>query len=244
MLRQASKVTLYDDVIAQLREVISDGSLRPGDKLPPERQLASQLGVSRATLREALKGLSLMGVIQIKQGEGTFIREDINARLISQPLRFLPPSESDLMLELLETRQAIEPMAAKLAAERAEEKDMCEMREALEEMKSHLSLTDTSRTSASDLAFHLTICKASKNSIIYQVERSIQKMLLNTMKTTIFIPSAVGTAMAYHERILAAILNHDSDEAFAATLEHLEKVSYNVRESTQQVSEPKTVSEH
>jgi len=244
MLRQASKVTLYDDVIAQLREVIAGGSLRPGDRLPPERQLASQPGVSRATLREALKGLSLMGVIQIKQGEGTFVREDINARLISQPLRFLPPSESDLMLELLEVRQAIEPMAAKLAAQRAEEEDIREMREALEEMKSHLSITDTSKTSASDLAFHLTICRASKNSIIYQVERSIQKMLLNTMKTTIFIPSAVGTAVEYHERILSAILSRDPNGAFAATLEHLENVSYNVRESTQQVPEPETVSEH
>ncbi|MCR4426109.1 MAG: FadR family transcriptional regulator [Firmicutes bacterium] len=232
MLRQASKVTLYDDVVAQLQELVARGDLKPGDRLPAERELSSQLGVSRATLREALKGLELMGVIKIKHGDGTFIREDINARLVSQPLRFISPAQSSLMVELLETRQAIESTAARLAAQRVQDDDIAGLRHELSEMRKALAKGDTAEVSKHDLEFHLALCKASRNSILYQVERSIQNMLLEAMETTIFIPSALQSAIEYHDKILAAVENRDAEAAFTLMLDHLRAVQRDIQEST------------
>lgn len=234
-LRQAEKTTLYEDVVEQLRGLITNGNLKPGDKLPSERQLCEELGVSRAILREALKGLDLMGVVQIKHGGGTFIREDINARLVAQPLRFISidAEMGKTILELLETREAIESVAAGLAAQKITEERLNVIQDGFKNMKAAFDKRDWDTMSKLDMDFHITLCEASENSILCQIEKSIQNMLLRAMETTIYIPTAGALAIEYHEKIINAVSNHDAETAQYLMAEHIRTVAKKVMQAVE-----------
>lgn len=229
MLREANKVTLYDDIASQLGALISSGKLKPGDRLPPERELAAQLGVSRPTLREVLKGMSLMGILDIKHGGGIFVRKDLSTSLLTEPLRFLSQEQKGSIVQLLEARQAVEVAAARLAAQRADESDIKKMRAELQAMNENLA--DVEEVSKHDLEFHLAICRASKNPMLFQFENIAQTLLYAAMKTTILIPNALRVAMEYHERILQAIENRDALLAETLLKEHLEALRAQVEAS-------------
>ena len=232
-LRQAEKTTLYDDIVEQLRGLIINGNIKPGERLPSERTLCEELGVSRAILREALKGLELMGVVQIKHGGGTFVRNDINANLLSQSLRFIPidPEMGKTILELLETREAIESTSIRLAAMRATNDQLKSIEDEFALMKDAYCHEDWDKMSEHDVNFHLLICEASGNSILYQIEKSIQSMLLKAMETTIYIPTAGSLAIDFHEKIVAAIRKHDSELAQSLMVDHIRTVGKKVMEA-------------
>lgn len=235
ILRQAEKTTLYEDIVEQLRGLIANGNLKPGDRLPSERQLCEELGVSRAILREALKGLDLMGVVQIKHGGGTFVREDINARLVAQPLRFISidAEMGKTILELLETREAIESVSTGLAAKRITRNQIDDIKAGFWKMKSAFDREDWDTMSKIDMEFHIALCEASGNSILYQIEKSIQSMLLKAMETTIYIPTAGTLAIEYHEKIINAICDHDAETAQGLMTEHIRTVAKKVMQAVE-----------
>lgn|SRR5690554_384277 len=230
MLHEARRVTLYDDIVRQIRSLISSGQLKPGDKLPPERELAEQLAVSRPTLREVLKSLSLIGILEIRHGAGIFVREDLAANVVEGPLRFLSPAETGTIVQILEARDAIETAAARYAALRATEKDITELRSLIEAMEASIPKLDT--VSEYDAKFHLVICRAANNPMLLQFARVLQRFLRPAMKSTILIPSALASAVEYHWAILDALEKRDPTRAAELLHEHLEQTTRFAEQST------------
>ena len=113
---------IYEEIVEQLRELISTGTFNPGDKLPSERDMAQMLGVSRASVREAVVALQAMGVLDVKPGEGTFVSASMNSEMI-EPLALVLSVERNPLAQLMEVRRILEAEAAALAAQRATEQD-------------------------------------------------------------------------------------------------------------------------
>lgn len=227
MLRQATKLTLFDDVIKQIQYLILEGKLKPGDKLPPERELAQELGVSRNTLREALKALTLVGVLEVRQGGGTFISSDINTKLISTSFKFISITETKEIIALLEARKALEVATAYAAAERAEPQNIAELKKLVQLMRDNLN--DIEKCSQYDVDFHLAISKASKNPYLITLQQAIRQPLFRAMQKTILLKKTLESALQYHEELLQAISNKDPRHAEDAMRRHLEKVEEDVK---------------
>jgi GntR family transcriptional repressor for pyruvate dehydrogenase complex len=231
MLEPASKVTLFDDVILQIQRLIQNGDLKPGDQLPSERDLARQLGVSRNTLREALKALKLVGVLEMHQGGGTFINEDINERLIASSFRFLALSEVQEILDLLEARKALEVATTYVAAKKAGKEEIEALEQSVDAMRRNIN--DLALCSQFDLEFHSIISVASQNVFLIELQKGIRDPLLRAMKKTMHLDKTVRRALEYHEEILTAIKNREPDLAKDAMRRHLISVEKDLKKMAQ-----------
>jgi GntR family transcriptional repressor for pyruvate dehydrogenase complex len=230
MLQHAKKVTLFDDVVLQVQNLIHEGSLRPGDRLPPERELALQLGVSRNTLREALKALKLIGVLEVSQGGGTFVNESLNSNLFASSTKFMSLVETTEILNLVEARKAIESATTFYAAERADLSDMDKMEKFMILTKDNYK--DTELFTKYDSQFHLQIATASKNPFLVNLLKAIREPLLREMvKTHLSLPPF--TAVQDHANIFNFIKAKDSKRSAEAMNLHLEKIEAIVRASFQ-----------
>lgn len=184
---------IYQQIVDQISRMMSDGTLKPGDRLPPERQLAEEFGVSRPAVREALSALNLMGLVEVRHGEGAFVQSVPFEGMMHSMALFLAMEQGEsLGRELLEIRAALEAEGAALAAERREEDDLTALAEALQKMECPLS---PALAATSDWDFHRAVAAASDNSLLLQVMR----MLAETMKEYI---------ASYREKLLQIPGNH------------------------------------
>jgi GntR family transcriptional repressor for pyruvate dehydrogenase complex len=230
MLKHAKKVTLFDDVVLQMQTLIQEGSLKPGYRLPPERELALQLGVSRNTLREALKALKLIGVLEVSQGGGTFVNENLNSNLVASSIKFISLVEAAEIINLVEARKTIESATAFYAAERADLSDLDKMEKFMVLTKENYE--DTELFTKYDSQFHLQIATASKNPFLLNLLKAIREPLLREMvKTHLSLPPF--TAVQDHANIFSAIKAKDSKRSAEAMNLHLEKIEAIVRASFQ-----------
>lgn len=167
-------IKVYEQVIDQIKEMIYSGQLKRGDKLPSERDLKSQLHVSRASIREALRVLEMIGLIESRAGEGTFIKDSQDS-IGLEPLSLILMLEDNLSLELLELRRLLEIESVQLAAERASDEDLEEI------AKYNRILADSAGhedySIKADSLFHFTIAKASKNKVLYDVMMAISEAM-------------------------------------------------------------------
>ena len=220
-LEPVRRVRVYQDVADQLRRLIVGGRLRVGERLPPERELAQQLGVSRASLREAVRALAQVGLLESRQGEGTFVRE-VDLAQLRELFPSLLITQSDLIRELLEVRKIWEPAVAFYAAQRATEEDVAALREILrrQEEKARQGLTAIEE----DSAFHYTVAAAAGNSIIVRVMDALMELLAKSREQSLQMGGRPHWSLQGHRRLLAAVAAHDSQAARQAALEHIEKV--------------------
>ena len=170
---------IYEQIVEQIRVMITEGNLKPGDRLPAERVLAENLNVSRASLREALSALHLLGLLEIKSGEGTYIKQsDVNS--IIQPLALLLMMERDTVVEILEVRKGLEVEAAGLAAVNATDEDFRIMTATIEEMENALQTSNLGEVS--DWKLHFAIARASRNSLLVRLMNTISDTMRKTIK--------------------------------------------------------------
>ena len=228
MIKQAVKVTLADDVVKQLGSMIQSGAWPPGYQLPPERQLVEQFGVSRNTLREALKALSLMGVLESRQGGGNYVSTDINRRIVSASFQFLDLQDGKNIFDLLETRRTIEVRTAYLAA-----KDPTpELISALQQdnicMKENVQ--DTNEASKYDMDFHFRIAQATGNVFYEEISRILYTPAVSLMRETTLIRSLMNCSVAYHDLILDAIAKRDPDLSAEYMYKHLKTLEAALQE--------------
>src|SRR5947209_6242188 len=155
---------LTHTLVAGLKEIISSGELQPGSKLPPERELAKRFGVNRASIRQALKALDVMGIVHQRVGDGTYLTHDASTTLRA-PLDFLILVDGVSIQELFEARRIVEPELAARAAKRRSEKDLEALGSALEAMKIALENDDVEELAENDLRFHEVIWEASGNRV-------------------------------------------------------------------------------
>jgi GntR family transcriptional repressor for pyruvate dehydrogenase complex len=221
---------IYEQIVDQIKGLISKGNLHPGDKLLSERELTEHLKVSRASVREALRSLEIMGLLEIKPGEGTFIRQvDINT--IIEPLALIFLLEQDKARELLEVRKGLEVEAAGLAAERAEKPDLQAAQDALTEMENDIRNNDPGE--AADLKFHFAIAEASHNTILIRLMNTVHDSMRQTLRTTrqLWMANTVGTPerlFEEHRAIYLAIQNKDKKVSRQLMYDHLIKVELEI----------------
>ncbi|WP_425800360.1 FadR/GntR family transcriptional regulator [Desulfitobacterium sp. Sab5] len=216
---------IYEEIVEQIRELVTSKNLKPGDRLPSERDLAARLHVSRASVREALSALEMLGMLEIRSGEGTYIRQ-IDIESVITPLAWLLYMEKDSDLELLEVRKIFEAQAAGLASERSNPDDLQEMESALQRMHSDLQ-TDQLGEEA-DHKFHFAIARATHNSIFIRLMNAISDTMHHTLKTSrIKLYEEKGMPERLyneHAGIFEAIRKRDLQHAKERMLAHLEGV--------------------
>lgn len=232
---------IYQQIVDQISRMIREGALRPGDRLPPERQLAEAFGVSRAAVREALSALSMSGLLEVRPGEGTFIRGAAPEGLIG-PLATLLTVERDEALgrELLEIRVALEAESSFLAARRWEPEDLAAIETALQAMEEeHRS---GRLGAAADWQFHYAIAAASGNGLLLQIMRMLSESMRESLEAyrrrLLRIPSMGERLLAEHRGILEAIRDRDAPLARERMRAHIEGVGRTLYHQASETSGP------
>jgi GntR family transcriptional repressor for pyruvate dehydrogenase complex len=203
-------------LLATFKQLISEGDLQPGAKLPSERDFARSLGVARSSLRQALKVLEIMGVISQRVGDGTYLNKGA-ASILGEPMEFLILLDGITFHELMEARLIVEPELAARAAERATEEDLSALRR---EMAAMETAADNGQFVEHDLAFHRAIFQAAGNRVC-NLMFSVVHLSLRTLveHTSQRVPAA--HTLRLHQRIYAAIRKRDVDAARRRMAEHL-----------------------
>lgn len=213
-------------IIDQVKELILSGELRPGDKLLTERELAERLQVSRASVREALSALNMAGILEIKHGEGIFLRNaDSNA--VIEPLTIIAIMDKDKIKNLLEVRKALEVEAAGIAAERRQPEDLEKIKNALDHMEQDLKTDNTGEEA--DLRFHFYIAESTGNPLLIRLMNSIHEAMKQTLSTTrkLWMSSTRGTSerlFEEHRDIYLAIDSGNKERVRELMYSHLYKV--------------------
>ena len=208
---------LTENVVCQFKACILRGVIKPGERLPPERELAALLKISRGSLRRALMTLQIMGVLNVIHGSGAYLADAAEA-ILSDPEDLLVPLRGHSFAEMYEARRAMEAESAACAALRATESDIEKLRGELKAMKT--LLTNTRQFVNRDKAFHHHIAAASGNIVFIWFIDLLQKVLA---KGQLIHARSDRTSLAIseHERILDAIQARDPDAARAQMLAHL-----------------------
>jgi len=220
--REITPVRLYESVIEQIMNLIKNNKLKPGDKLPPEREMAEKLSISRNSLREAFRVLESRGLIKSKPGGGRYIRE-IRKNGYSNTENIILSLEKSSILELLEAREIFEVKIAEVTAQRATVEDIKSIEEALNKMNEEDGLKDDKKTE-SDTEFHLAIASASYNFVFVNIIKLHLDLLKETREKTWKIPGRREEQQEEHQAILQAIKEHDTKKAGEAMLKHLRSI--------------------
>jgi GntR family transcriptional repressor for pyruvate dehydrogenase complex len=212
---------IYAEIVRQVKQMIAEGRLKSGDRLPPERELAEKFVVSRASVREALRALESLGLVEIRPGEGTFVRQ-VSIETLIEPLALLMVSEREALAELFEARRMLEPSLAALAAVRATPEEIQEMERILEAQAAEVAAGRTGL--AQDAQFHTAIGVAAHNRAITRLAHAIMDLLTQSREDSLNTPGRPTRSHGDHRRVLAAIAARDADAARRAMLDHLEAV--------------------
>jgi GntR family transcriptional regulator, transcriptional repressor for pyruvate dehydrogenase complex len=211
---------VYEAVAEQIERLILR-KLKPGDKLPSERELAEMLQVSRSSIRDAIRSLELVGLVEPRQGAGTIVRErsaDSSITPFSNALK----RRQELVSELLDFRKMLEPPLAARAAAHVSLDDISEMEEILQRQEGKLSLGEPAI--AEDAEFHYSVALASGNSVVLKVLDILMDLLRDTRERSLQVPGRQQKSLAGHRRILAAIKRHDAEAARSAMRRHIEDI--------------------
>lgn len=218
-LSPVKRPRLSSEILTRLQQGIRDGMLSVGDKLPSERELAESFGVSRNSVREALRALEALGVIEVRHGDGTFIQAPDVASLLSPYFNVLQEKQTFLR-EVLEFRRLLEPSLARLAAERATEHDLERLEAILGDHEGQIKNNES--VVEVDLAFHRAIAHAAHNHVI----QSTFELLSTTMQDFRYLwgEGRPARSAKAHRAVFAAIKGRDSNAAAQAMEEHIRVV--------------------
>jgi GntR family transcriptional regulator, transcriptional repressor for pyruvate dehydrogenase complex len=165
---------LYEEIVEQIKQLIAGGKLKPGDRLLPERDLADRFQVSRASVREAIRTLELLGIIDIRPGEGTFIRETETDDII-RPLAMFLAVERNSLLDMFEMRRIFETATARLAAERATDEELDGIADLVKSMQEGLNVLDPEKGEGLDAAFHYAVAEATHNTLLTKLFKTVSE---------------------------------------------------------------------
>lgn len=209
---------LPQEVAKLLLDSLLSGGFAPGARLPSERQLAQQLGVARSVVREALKSLGLLGLIEVRQGDGTYVRRpdsDLLPRVIEWGLLLGERRTADLV----EMRQHLEIAVAGMAASRRDAQDVAALRAALASMRD--AEGNPAAFVAADVAFHGLVARAARNQAMHDVLRGIQSLLEVWIRRVIVDSGAGGPSYEEHVAVFEALAAGDPDAAVTAMRAHM-----------------------
>lgn len=227
-IKPIEKKSVSEEVFDQIKDNIVKQVWLPGDKLPSENQLAGMFRVSRVSIRTAIHKLVALGILEARNGEGTFVRQ-INTGVYLNSFTQMLVLEPHDILELLEFRKGIERLSCELAAERATESEIAELEKIIADMKKSCDDKDVSRYTMEDLNFHMLIAKMSKNSVIENVLTILRDHILAHFSE---MNSRLGLELNLenHIKILEAVKNHDSKAAGSYIEDSINRSMKKIRE--------------
>lgn len=213
---------LYEQIVQQIEDSILKGTLKSGDQLPAERELALNFGVSRTAVREAVKALHEKGLVEAYSGRGTFITNGTTEAVRQSINLMMRIDQADGSENLAEVRQILEPEIAALAATRIQAPQIALMREAFATMNG--ALKDPEAYIEADLDFHLALAEAAENPLILSLLDSIVGLLREQRIKIFFEEGGPERGQYHHARILAAIEKRDPEASRGAMRDHLQQV--------------------
>jgi GntR family transcriptional repressor for pyruvate dehydrogenase complex len=211
---------IYEGIARQIEKMITE-KMVPGDMLPPERQLAEQFGVSRSSIRDAIRTLELSGLVEARQGLGTVVRERTADALVN-PLTSILVQKRKLVGELLDVRKMIEPPLAARAALHATPEEVAEMESILGRQQQKMSQGELAIDE--DAEFHYAIALAADNSVVLKVIDVLMDLLRDTRERSLQVAGRPERSLASHREILDAIRRRDAAGAESAMWRHIEAV--------------------
>jgi GntR family transcriptional repressor for pyruvate dehydrogenase complex len=215
------RTRVYEGVAQQIQRLIVDGALKPGDMLPPERELAERFAVSRSSVRDAIRTLELAGLLVPKQGEGTMVA-DVSADALVAPLASVLVRKRELIAELLDVRKILEPALAARAARNATPEDVARLEAILQRQKEKMARGESAVEEDSE--FHYTIAVAARNSVVRKVLDVLMDLLRETRVRSLQVDGRLQRSFAGHRRVLDAIKRRDATAAERAVRVHLEEI--------------------
>ncbi len=213
---------LYEQIVQQIEESVLKGTLKPGDQLPAERELAQSLGVSRTAVREAVKTLREKGLVEAYSGRGTFITDGTSQAARQSFDLMIKVGQQEGSPHLAELRLILEPGIAALAASRIQEPEIVAMREAVAVMDR--AQRDPEAYIEADLDFHLALAEAAGNPLILSLIDSIVGLLREQRIRIFNVEGGPQRGQIHHKRILEAVERHDPELARSTMRAHLEQV--------------------
>jgi GntR family transcriptional repressor for pyruvate dehydrogenase complex len=220
-LTPVTRTTLTGDICRKMVGHLIRGDWKPGERIPAERELCQRLGVGRASLREALKALEIMGMIETRLGDGTYVCQ--RSEFLARPLLWAIASSSAETQELVEARRLIEVELAGLAAERATPEDLKRMGTFLDAMESGSTRLD--EFLQADIDFHLAIGQAAHNSILMNALHLIRNLLQQWIGQALLVEGVAQRALEQHRAIFVAVAKQSGSGARTAMQSHLEDMA-------------------
>jgi GntR family transcriptional regulator, transcriptional repressor for pyruvate dehydrogenase complex len=227
-------MAVTDEAILKIKEMILRGELAPGDRLPPEKELSDRLGLSRSSMREAVKALEVIRVLDVRRGDGTYVTS-LEPRLLVEAISFvIDLHDNSSVLELLAVRRILESAAAGMAARRIDAASVQRLREQISSVNESTSVEGLV---AHDLEFHGTIVAAAGNSYMSTLTESLSG---RTARARIWRgltqENAVSRTLAEHRAIVDALATHDAELAQALTVVHISGVEQWLRTWTEELA--------
>jgi GntR family transcriptional repressor for pyruvate dehydrogenase complex len=225
---QSSKI--YEQIAEQIEQLILNGELRSGDRLPTERELAEQFQASRTAVREAMKTLAQKGLVDMRPGRGTIVIDGTSKAMRLSLGLMMKVGQAGSSTNLVEVREILEPEIAALAAMRAGEEHITAMQESVTVMDA--SLDDANAYITADNNFHQALAKGTQNVLILALVDSIVYLLSEQRKQIFSVKGGPERGQVHHKRILEAVMNHDPQAARTAMYAHLRQVREDVKAAT------------
>lgn len=217
-----TKISISESVLKRIVELIRNGDLKPGDKLPSIQLFSEKLQVGASSVREALKQLQVMGIITIKQGEGTFVSEKVGIDSLSSYIGYLLDLKKPDILYLIEARKIIERGTVALAAERASEDEINKLSNIIQRMKEIVN--DPKEFAIENVNFHLTVAEASKNPILPIIFNSVYDLFMKEQQVVAKVLNLKSQSIEDHTNICKAIKNSNVNKAIKEMEKHLNHV--------------------
>ena len=220
MFDKVVKSTVASQVIDQIKQLLADGQLQPGDKLPSERQLAEMLGVSRPSLREAIRALEYASVLETRVGEGVFV--SCSGAFLENNIQAANLVRQFEVEEMLTARRAIEITAIRLAVARADEDDLEAMLRQCDEAEKHLD--DRDAFSRHDYEFHASLAEASGNNVLVALLQTMRSLMRASNEGLLHTREWRNTVIGLHRAVVERIIAKDEQGAIGAMEEHFDNV--------------------
>jgi GntR family transcriptional regulator, transcriptional repressor for pyruvate dehydrogenase complex len=218
-LRPVTRPRLYEQVAQQILEWVRENALHVGDRLPPERELATRLGVSRATVSQALVAMEVVGVVAVRHGDGAVLVESSGTSKVVDALR----RHAQQLPDIIEAREALESKLAALAAVRRTDADLARINAALEVMAKDIAAGG--RGVEGDELFHAAVTTAGHSALLQRLMGEISELVKETRIESLSQPERPRESLEGHRRIAAAIRERDAAAATEAMRDHVERVS-------------------
>lgn len=222
-------MAVTDDAIVKIKEMITAGELRPGDRLPPEKELSERLGLSRSSLREAVKALEVIRVLDVRRGDGTYVTS-LEPRLLSEAMSFVVELHDDAsVLDIFAVRRILEPAAVSLSAQHISDERVMDLRAMIDKVDGTSSVE---RLVEHDVEFHGSIIEAAGNPYLASL---LDALTGHTIRARVWRgltqEDSVVRTLQEHRQIADALARHDSELARALTVAHISGVEQWLRDA-------------